>query len=374
MIAGFGPVGAACAIALAQRLGGKAQLSILDGRPLTSDTADPRMIAISAGSRVLLERLGAWDPANATPIETIHVSQRGHFGRTLIRARDYRLPALGYVMPYGSLAGMLQQRVRALGIDIRPGRIASVQPEAEHCQITLVNHDTVRADYLVHAEGGTFGDQAPRQISRTYHQEGLTAIVGVSHPIAGCAYERFTPAGPIALLPCRHLGIESYALVWCAAPADCQQRLMLSEAAFLEQLAIAFGRRVGDFLSVSARASFPLGLNIARTWPSPREPVIGNAAQTLHPVAGQGFNLGLRDAILLGESMSKWFAEPQQLQRRFLGVRRLDRGTTVGFTDFMPRVFGLPVAPVVAAGALTLLDLLPGLRGPLAKQMMYGRR
>ena len=374
MIAGFGPVGAACAIALSMRAGATAEITVLDGRPLSADAADPRMIAISEGSRVLLERLGAWNPKNATEIEEIHVSQRLHFGRTLIRARDYQLPALGYVMPYGALAEMLQQRVVAVGIQVMPGRLKQTVCNQTGCEVALANGQSVQIDYLVHAEGGTFGEQRPSQISRDYQQAALTAIVTASRRLAGRAFERFTPTGPIALLPCRYLDTDSYSLVWCARPEQSQRRLLLSDHAFLEELAESFGRRVGDFESVLARGSYPLGLNVNRSWPSAREPAIGNAAQTLHPVAGQGFNLGLRDALVLADLMQSQVPQPEALQQQFLRARRLDRATTVGLTDFMPRAFGLPLAGHIASTALTLLDLVPALRDPLAQQMMYGQR
>ena len=374
MIAGFGPVGAACAIALSMRAGPAAKITVLDGRPLKVDVADPRMIAISEGSRVLLERLGAWAPQRATAIEEIHVSQRHHFGRTLIRARDYQLAALGYVMPYGALAAMLQQRVRELDIEVLEDRLQNAVTNHDECKVTLSSGAQLAVEVLVHAEGGTFGEQPGSQLSRDYRQEGLTAIVRASQPVPARAFERFTPTGPIALLPCRHENADSYALVWCDRSEESRRRLLLSDQQFLEELAVSFGRRVGKFKSVEARASYRLGLNVNRSWPSPREPAIGNAAQTLHPVAGQGFNLGLRDALVLSEVMADPSTEPVSLQQRFLSARRFDRSTTVGLTDFMPRAFGLPWAGHVAGGALTLLDLVPALRHPLARQMMYGQR
>ncbi len=390
-IAGFGPVGAACAIACSLRLAEDQHIVVLDGRAAQPSSVDPRMIAISEGSRLILERLGAWEARAASPITQIHVSQRGSFGRTLIEARDYRIPALGYVIAYHELAGMLQRRVQQLGIEVRQVRLAqetkaddstvpapssSALAESPALSLALDDGSTLTAQYLVHAEGGTFGDQRAKPVTRSYRQHALTALVSASHLVAERAYERFTADGPIALLPARHDGQPCYALVWCAKPADCERRMQLDEHAFLAELGREFGGRVGRFTSVARRASFPLGLNIRRSWPRERELGIGNASQTLHPVAGQGFNLGLRDALQLSDVLGRFLSHPSQVARQFAALRRIDRGSTIGVTDFLPRAFGIsaPFAGVARGAALTLLDLIAPLRHPVAKQMMNGRR
>jgi 2-octaprenyl-6-methoxyphenol hydroxylase len=382
-IAGFGPVGAACAIACSMRFDDRQQIVILDGRAAALNGVDPRMIAISEGSRLILQRLGAWDERAASAISEIHVSQRGSFGRTLIKASDYRIPALGYVIAYHELTGMLQRRVAQLGILVRQVRVTDIV-EAEACgqsgtqelSLALDDDSTLTTQFLVHAEGGTFGEQSAKPLTRRYRQHALSALVSANHLIPNRAYERFTVDGPIALLPTRHDGKQCYALVWCAKPLDCERRMQLGDQEFLLELGNQFGGRVGKFTSVTQRASFPLGLNVRTSWPSAREVGIGNASQTLHPVAGQGFNLGLRDALQLSEALSAAAIDPSQVARQFAAARRMDRGATVLTTDFLPRVFGIsaPFVGVARGAALTLLDLIPPLRHPVAKQMMNGRR
>ena len=383
VIAGFGPVGAACAIACSMRLGDGQALVILDGRAPAASAVDPRMIAISEGSRLILQRLGAWDERGASPITEIHVSQRGSFGRTLIQAADYRIPALGYVIPYHELAGMLQRRVAALGIEVRAARLSEIseagsshEASADALSLQLDDDTTLSAQFLIHAEGGTFGEQLAKPVTRPYRQHALSALVSASHLVPTRAYERFTLDGPIALLPTERAGAPCYALVWCAKPADCERRMQQNDQEFLLELEREFGGRVGKFTSVSKRASFPLGLNVRKSWPHAREVGIGNASQTLHPVAGQGFNLGLRDALQLSEALGARVVNPAQLARQFAASRRMDRGATVLVTDFLPRVFGLsaPFAGLARGAALTLLDLISPLRDPVAKQMMNGRR
>lgn len=395
VISGFGPVGAACAIACSMRLDDTQHIVILDGHAAVPSALDPRMIAISEGSRLILQRLGAWDERAVSPITEIHVSQRGSFGRTLIEAHDYRMPALGYVIPYHELAGMLQRRVTALGIEVKPVRVRDLAEAGERTMaamsgstssapasatsplsLALDDGSTLEAQYLVHAEGGTFGEQRAKPLTRRYRQHALTALVSASHLVPGRAYERFTVDGPIALLPTRSADQACYALVWCAKPLDCERRLKLDEREFLSELGREFGGRVGRFTSVAKRASFPLGLNIKKHWPRDRELGIGNAAQTLHPVAGQGFNLGLRDALQLADVLSQFHTDASQVASQFAAARRIDRGSTVGVTDFLPRAFGIsaPFAGMARGVALTLLDLVPPLRHPVARQMMNGRR
>jgi 2-octaprenyl-6-methoxyphenol hydroxylase len=374
-IAGFGPVGAACALALSDRVK-QDRITILDGRPAGAAGHDLRMIAISEGTRVLLERLLAWDGQHASPITEIHVSERRHFGRTLISAGDYGLPALGYVIAYRHLAAMLEARVKALGIEVRKARVADLSTEPERLVLHLSDGNSLDAAYLIHAEGGTFQQQDKKAFSKSYQQVAVSALVTSSAPLAGRAFERFTTDGPIALLPSHDQGESCYALVWCGKPLDAGRRITLPEHEFLAELGQEFGHRVGRFTSVRSRASFPLGLTLMRDWPNLRELGIGNAAQTLHPVAGQGFNLGLRDALSLSEVLSARFNEPALVKKHFNAARRIDRSATVGMTDFLPRVVGIaaPFAGTLRASALFALDILAPLRHPLARQMMNGQR
>lgn len=369
VVAGAGPVGATTALLLARaRLAGR--LTLADARPAGA-ARDARAIALNHGSRVLLEGLGAW-PAEATPITRIHVSQRGRLGRTLIEHRDYRVPALGYVVAYDRLMAALERALTAAGLAVRhdsPVRLLADRPKGVTVEVSGERRD---ADLLVLAEGGFFDAQATRALHRDYAQCALVTTVKAEHAPAGWAYERFTEDGPIALLP---LGAQ-HCLVWCGRPEDGARRKAADPADFAAELHRLFGDRVGRFVLAGPRALFPLGLNAHETLVEGHRVRIGNAAQTLHPVAGQGLNLGLRDAAALVQALA---ASPDDIAGaliRFADARTLDRGLTTRLTDWMARVFATPFAPVQHALGLGLvaLDLAPGARALLARQMMQGRR
>jgi len=226
----------------------------------------------------------------------------------------------------------------------------------------------LNAAIVVQAEGGLFSDQRGRAERRDYRQTALIAQVRASAPIGHRAYERFTDQGPLALLP---LGDE-YSLVWCVRPDTAQALLALDDAAFLEQLGLAFGNRLGRFTHASARVAYPLGLN-ADARGSRRSVAIGNAAQTLHPVAGQGLNLGLRDAAVLARVLAR-DATPARLGE-FSALRRQDRALTVCMTDTLARVFANETPAQALLGiSLGLIDMVTPARNLLAELMMFGRR
>jgi len=439
VIVGAGPVGLALAGWLARR-SATASLSIalVDTREPDDSAGDPRAIAVSQGSRTLLQAL-AW-PQDATPIERIHVSQRGHFGRTLIDRHDYDLPALGYVARYGAIVQSLAHAVRGTHVHWLHHTYAD-EPVVEHDGVTLPVHSagvarTLRARILVNAEGGLYrtqtGHGAPRQDenrdqaeadaageradgasrgssveassetdaagtaagtrksatshqtreqtpkrTRDYGQTALVGVVTVSAPQPHVAWERFTEEGPIALLPMGGVRGADYALVWCSAPLEAERRAQLSDADFLAELSQAFGARMGSFTQIHGRAAFALGLNALDTLVSghSRIAAVGNAAQTLHPVAGQGLNLGLRDAHALADALAQHGATPLALAD-FAGRRALDRRMTIGATDTLARLFTLDFAPLATLRglALTALEFVPPVKTALARQMMFGQR
>jgi 2-octaprenyl-6-methoxyphenol hydroxylase len=361
-IAGGGPVG--CALALA--LSGSAVSVTRIADP--TDIAD-RPIALSHGSRLILERLGAWSPVASSPIQTIHISQRG-FGRTVMRSSDYGLPALGYVVAYSELVQRLAAHTPAVsgvlkGWELCRDEIA-LQLSVGQKQARL------RARLLVLADGGLNRD-AGRVTD--YRQRAVVAEVAAEHRPHGTAWERFTPEGPLALLP---FG-DRFALVWSVSPATAEELQRLRDPEFLARLHDAFGGRVGEFRSTGIRSSFPLALRRGAIRPAPRVLAIGNAAQTLHPVAGQGLNLGLRDAFelarMLLEVAKEEIGTPRVLDR-FAWSRGLDRYAGIGFTDFLVRVFSNSVPPLaLARGAgLAMLDMLPPARHFLARRMIFGAR
>ena len=383
IICGAGPAGAALALLLAEYWPDVARITLIDHRdpaPAADAPRDARLIAISQGSRSTLERLGAWRDASATPIERIHVSHRGHFGRTLINRDDYGVPALGYVIAYADLVAQFDgARAAQRFTTIQPARVDAVQTVDDHVEVRLADGRTLQARYAVHAEGGLFSAQERRSRHRDYGQSALTAVVRATLPQPGVAWERFTEAGPIALLPLRQGAASpaaAHALVWCGNAADTERRQHADENAFLHELHNAFGDRLGRFVSVEARHSFVLGLNATEQPVDGRVFAIGNAAQTLHPVAGQGMNLALRDACSLAATLRSHFSDAPACAAAYIQARRFDRRATIGITDLLPRVFASRLTPLIAArgAVLTLLDLVPQTRHWMARQMMEGQR
>ncbi|HWM44504.1 MAG TPA: FAD-dependent monooxygenase, partial [Burkholderiales bacterium] len=301
LIRGAGPVG--CVAALALR--GSHEVRLLD-----RGTATPtfRPIVLSYASRLILERVGVWDALAATTIEKIHVSQAGAFGRTLLDAADAGVPALGYVVEYADLVAILRKRVQA-----------------------LMTAEELPARCAVHAEG-----MSPDASVKRYAQDALVALVEVSPASHTVAFERFTREGPLALLPFA----GRYALVWSLPPEKAARLAAAPEADFLRQLNDAAGTRPGRATGAEARAVQPLALRVRQTRIGERAVYIGNAAQTLHPVAGQGLNLGLRDAWDLAQIMRD-AADPGDaaMLERFAVRRRLDAGATIRATDLLAGIF-----------------------------------
>jgi 2-octaprenyl-6-methoxyphenol hydroxylase len=398
-IVGAGPVGLALAAWLARRSASAGlAVALVDAREPEDAANDPRAIAVSEGSRMLLEPLGAW-PADAHPIERIHVSERGRFGRTLIERDEHGLAALGYVVRYGSLVQTLARTARrtavhwftstsALPPHNEPGDDALTLPLE-----TAAVRRTVRARIVVNAEGGLFGEvrtgegeadrshgaagasEVARRTMRDYRQTALVGVVSVATPQPDTAWERFTGEGPIALLPMGGVGQADYALVWCMSPDEAARRAALADAELLDELGRAFGSRMGRFEAIRGRAAFPLGLAAAKTLVAGRIAAIGNAAQTLHPVAGQGLNLGLRDAHALADALARLGPVPNALAA-FAKARRLDRTLTIGATDTLARLFTADLGPLspLRGLALTALEFLPPAKAALARQMMFGQR
>jgi 2-octaprenyl-6-methoxyphenol hydroxylase len=361
-IAGSGPVGCALALAL---LGSPVSVTrIADGAEVPD-----RPIALSHGSRLILERLGAWSSITSSAIQTIHVSQQG-FGRTVMRSSDYDLPALGYVVAYSNLVRRLAGHTPAVF-----GTLKSWEPRRDEIVLQLSDGEKqarLRARLLVLADGGLNRDTGR---VTDYRQRAIVAEVAAEHPPHGTAWERFTTEGPLALLP---FG-DRFALVWSVSPATAEELQRLRDPDFLVRLREAFGGRLGEFRSTGIRSTFPLSLRRGAIRPSPRVLAIGNAAQTLHPVAGQGLNLGLRDAFELARMLldvAKEEIGAPRVLARFAWNRGLDRYAGIGFTDFLVRAFSNSVPPLaLARGAgLALLDMLPPARHFLARRMIFGAR
>jgi len=377
VIVGGGPVGAALAIALS---GSGYDVLLLEARPQLDMAGDGRTLAMSYGSRLTLQRLGAWSRVEpATPIRSIHVSQRGGFGRALLAAQDVGLPALGYVVGYGRLQKALGEALATSGATLHTGAsVDDIELSADHVAIRFRRGDeehAVRARLLVVADGGaSLGKRAGAAIKvRDYRQEAIVATVATSKPHGHRAFERFTGDGPVALLPFE----ERYALVWTATPEAAARITGLNDRSFLERLQAHFGDRAGRFLSVAARARFPLALKYAANPILARSVLLGNAAQSLHPIAGQGFNLGLRDAWELADLLlHRDDRDPGSAAclAAYRSARRLDRMAGIAVTDSLVRIFSNDFAPLRAArgASLALLDIAPPLKRAFMQRMIFG--
>lgn len=374
-IIGGGPVGLALALALRDS---GLRVTLLEARKLQNAVADPRALALSYGSRLLLDRLAIWERIPlVSNIRTIHISQRDSFGRTILRAGELNVPELGYVLPYEALHRTLLDTLLSSGAGFLSGAVVNELKSGDNNSMIHYTLDglecSLTARLAVVADGGKLLEHTCPPILTDYGQSAVIAHLTCAHPMPDTAFERFTALGPVALLPYR----DGYELVWTAPHERAQEILNWDETEFLNRLHLHFGDRVGRFTSVGVRSSFPLRLKRAPKITQPHTVLIGNAAQTLHPVAGQGFNMGLRDAWelaqvvlchapeLLGSAMMLSIYEKSRLLDRTGGMR---------FTDGLVRLFSndLPLVRSSRASALSLLDCLPVAKNFLARRMMFG--
>ena len=390
-VIGAGPVGLSLALHASRALP-DAALSLFDARPAEKDVSgDPRTLALSLGSVQLLERLGAWRAELAQPILEVHVSQQppstlpllgDWFGEPELRIRaiDEAVPLLGAVLSYGSIVAPLQQ-VWMAAEAAEPKRLRSRFGQPVAALKNLGDGVEVdagiaeRFDLAIVAEGGVFADQARKAVTHDYQQTawvGRVAFEPGAEPRArGVAFERFTHHGPAALLPLKDGGAG---LVWCVTSGDDQVR-ELSDAQRVTVLNTIFHPAAGRIASITPLKDFALGLNAERTLTDGRTVRIGNAAQTLHPVAGQGLNLGLRDAFELVHALAR-DRDVDAVLRRLEWQRGPDRWAMIAATDFLARSFTwrLPGAGAARGVGLAALQALGPLRSALARQMMFGRR
>ncbi len=385
-VVGAGPVGLALALLAARRLP-RAEVTTFDARPLDADVgADPRTLALALGSVQLLDSLRGWPAHAAQPIAEVRVSQTPPSplnAEVCIRAADEAVPMLGAVVPYGPLVASLQQAwLEAVAaaperLHARFGTaVAAVKPLADAVEIDAGIAE--RFDLAVVAEGGVFSDQARKPIRSDYGQAAWVGTATLEGATPGRAIERFTRGGPLALLPLPPAGDGSSraALVWCVAAGDDEVEKLDApqRIAVLNTLLPASAGRV---VALTPLAGFALGLNAERTLVDGRIVRIGNAAQALHPVAGQGLNLGLRDAARLALALR---SEPPRnaagALRRLEWAHAPDRWSTIAITDFLARGFAwkAPGLPTLRSLGLAALDALPPLKSALARQMMFGRR
>ncbi len=388
VILGAGPVGSTLALLLA---GTRHRVLLLEQRSLDAGQNDPRALALSEGARQLLAPENAWPvptgqgDGRCTPIETIHISQNGGFGRTLIDRKDYRIPALGYVVRYGALIRCLHDALKQSiarnpdqlsCLDNSRADVAEPTADADPFFRTLQLGDrTIRARLIVHAEG-TPPDDSKGVIARGYGQRALIFEAGLAESHHQRAWERFTPQGPLALLPVDGINGKRVSVVYTVPEADAESLLQLDDAEILTRIQAAIGAQA-RFTDVGPRASFPLKLRLRQPALNNRELWIGNAAQTLHPVSGQGFNLGLRDAALLAQHL-RHAMDPGSTHTLtpYARTRQLDRYGAAAFTDGIVRAFStpFPLLNTVRGMGLSALDLISPLRHFVARRMIWGAR
>ncbi|QPF75935.1 2-octaprenyl-6-methoxyphenyl hydroxylase [Roseateles sp. DAIF2] len=395
-VVGAGPAGLALALLAARSLP-RAQITLFDARPLERDvSADPRTLALSLGSVQLLQRLSAWNAGAAQAIAEVQVSQApptlnhplfGPAGEPEVRisAAEQGVAQLGAVLSYGQLVAPLQaawlaETARApQRLLSRFGQpVAGLKPVEDGIEVDAGIAESY--DLAVVAEGGVFAEQARKALTHDYQQNAWvgTVMLAPDSP-AGVAYERFTRNGPLALLPLKALddGRRRAALVWCMPQAE-DEIAGLNDAQRLAVIQSLLPARIGRLQGISALKCFPLGLNAERSLVEGRSVRIGNAAQTLHPVAGQGLNLGLRDAYALVDAL-KPCPSAAELDRALRGVewqRAPDRWSMIAATDFLARSFAWrwPGLPAARGLGLAALQALPPVKRALARQMMFGRR
>lgn len=380
VIVGAGPVGGALALALAE-----ADLDVvaLDSRAEGEAARADRSLALSHGARLIFERLGVWRrlaaiPDAITPITAIDISQVGGFGCVRLTADEQGLPALGYVVSYRDLQNAIDAALKETRTTIRFGTTAvGIGGTSAYAAITVDRHEPepIVARLAVVADGANLTVAGITRERRDYAQVALIAKIWTERPHGGIAYERFASDGPMALLPER----DHYGLVWTLPPTKAEAMLALSEAAFLAALAEHFGTRVTGFVRIADRRKFPLALEFARPLFAVRTVVIGNAAQSLHPIAGQGFNLGMRDAYELARAIIA--TPPDRLGERtmlemYATRRRGDRYAGIAFTHGLTQLFAadLPLVRWPRGLALALLDTIPPAKRAFTRAMMFGMR
>jgi 2-octaprenyl-6-methoxyphenol hydroxylase len=389
-VIGAGPAGLALALQAAHKLPG-ADITVFDARPADKDVSgDPRTLALALGSVQQLRALGAWPAAAARPITEVMVSQApptldlpGAQAEVRLRAADEDVEMLGAVLSYGALVSCLQQAWHEAEhgapqrLHSRFGQpVTDVRNLGPGVEVDAGIAETF--DLAVVAEGGVFADQARKALTHDYGQTAWVGTATLDGATPGLAVERFTRQGPLALLPLAAGadGQARAAMVWCVTSAD-DPVAGLTDAQRIAVLNTLLPAAAGTVVGLSPLKQFPLGLNAERTLTDGAIVRIGNAAQTLHPVAGQGLNLGLRDAAALVQALRNTSpADLPAVLRRLEWQRGPDRWSMIAATDFLARSFTWrwPGLPAARGLGLALLQRLPPVKSALARQMMFGRR
>jgi 2-octaprenyl-6-methoxyphenol hydroxylase len=379
-IVGGGMVGASLALALAALPLDVVVVEAVEPEDGSQPSFDSRTIALSNGTRRIFSGLGVWDEIarEATPIRKIHVSDRGRFGTALIDAAEQGVPALGYVAESRVIGRALWRRLRGAARTrlVAPGRVTTVAPGPARMTLSVEGPAgalSLAARLVVAADGAASLVRRAAGVGAARWDYGQTAVISLvtaERYHDHVAYERFTPTGPLAVLP----GPDGrVVVVWTLAPAEATRVMALEDPAFVGELQERFGWRLGRLVAAGPRHAYPLALTQAAAERAPRTAIIGNAAQGLHPIAGQGFNLGLRDAATLAEVLAE--ANPADdpggdaVLARYAAWRRTDRHALIAFTDGLVRLFASPFGPVRTARSLglVLFDLSPTAKSALSR-------
>lgn len=391
-IIGGGMVGASLALLLSSlKLDWRIRVVEAVATPSSGVPAQPsfdaRSTALSHSTREIFELLGLWDQLQqgVAAINEVHVSDRGHIGTTRLSAQEQKLPALGYVVENRHLGAALMAAVQQTpDIDwLAPARVATVQARREGIELTVSLDDrdateSFASRLLVVADGAQSHTRELLGIgasSKDYGQMAIVANISLAEDHNGVAYERFTDLGPMAMLPLQPIeGEHRAALIWTLPPERAEAMLQADDETFLEELQQRFGFRLGHFQRVGSRQAYPIKLVTSDEQVRHHVVVTGNAAHSLHPVAGQGFNLALRDLAVLAEVLGDAAAKggaigDLSVLQRYLSQQQADQQKTILLSDLLPKVFGLDSSPVALARNLGLLalDAVPLLRHQFAR-------
>lgn len=394
VIVGAGMVGASLALALTHGERVPMRLLLVEASTLRTQSPpeqpgfDARSTVLSAGTVDYFRELGLWETLrhDATAIERIHVSDQGRFGSVRLDAAEVQVPALGHVVENAALGRALNAALHAgTALELcAPVSVARLQPDEKGMRLQLESAEggmDITAALVVLAEGGR--SALPAQLGivhrhQAYGQGAVIANVAFTQPHGHVAYERFTPKGPLALLPLQDRdGSHRAALVWTHPEAEAASILALDENAFLARLQQDFGGRVGSFTRVGKRALYPLALQTAEEQIRPGLVLLGNVAHTLHPVAGQGFNLALRDTMMLAaniRSSLRQRLDPGAFTRlqQYREAVMQDQSYTIAFSDYMTRLFSSTnrSLALVRQFGMATIDLLPPLKQRFSRQAM----
>lgn len=384
IIIGGGMVGASLACALAKQ---DIRIAIVEAVPYKSDkqpSYDDRAIALSFGTSRIFEGMGLWSTIKpcTTPIKRIHVSDQGRFGFTRLDNKQEGVDALGYVISARDLGKSLLRRLDLLNnlTLISPATLTDLKLGDEHATAVIErdgNSESITTSLIVAADGGNSIVRQKLDIRTNDHDYQQTAIIAnitPERPHQNVAYERFTKHGPLALLP---MDDNRCALVWTRGPVDATKILKLDDDEFLAKLQPCFGNRLGRFLKTGKRSAYPLRLVRAQEQVRNRLALIGNAAHTLHPIAGQGFNLGLRDVATLAQTIAEAMVLDKdigelEVLKQYAQWRSRDHQQVIGFTNTLVNTFTNRFTPLVVSRNLGLLatDIIPPLKHSLARHSM----